>query len=232
MDGVHIRVEQRTGLRLHVVDEPDRVIGVGQGADDGAAGFEILFRLRAFFGNIRDEDIIDPAVLLCHCVVAVVVHPAELSVLAPDTVLYIVHVVFVLVDLLADRAADRFVILRVNQTLEGISGQCFEILRTVAAKDVKARLVCVEQLFRRLGPVDEEAAWHVPSKLLDYGERGLVQFKAFSRHGFGLRFHASFSARDRSVYRTAALPDHLHSLQRVTFLMYFSNSSADRGLEK
>ena len=93
VNGIHVRVEKRAFFGYDVVDQPDRVVVIGQRFDDGVAGCRAHFLLFMFFCNVRNKDNIDSAVGFRFRIVAVVVHPPDRAVLPNDAVFRIVQFV-------------------------------------------------------------------------------------------------------------------------------------------
>ena len=170
------------GLGLHVVDEPDRVVGFAQRLDDRLPHRVDRFHPLPLLGDVRDEHVVDAAVGVGLGVVAVVVHPAHRAVPADDPVFGVVHLDLVAVDLLLDGFGDRLVVVRVQHAPEGVPRQRLERRLVRAAEDVVHRVVGVQDLLRRLCPVDEETARHVLADLLDGPQILIVQLKFLSEH--------------------------------------------------
>ena len=198
MDAVHIRVEKRTFLRFNVVDQPDRIVVVGQRFDDGVAGCRAHLLLFAFFRNVRYKYDVDPAVGLRLRIVAVVVHPPDRAVLANDAVFRVVQLVIAGFDLLNDGRADSVVILRMHHAAEGEAGQGPEFLLVCAAVDIEYGFVGVNQRLGFLCPIDEKAPGHVPANFPDDGNGIVVQLKALVCH-VG---HPPVGDRSHSLYQT------------------------------
>ena len=144
--------------------------------------FPVGFLLLLFFRDIGNENVIDPTVGLGLGEMAVIINPTDRAVLTDDAVLRIIHLFITGLDLLVDRVHDFLMIIRVQHAPEGVAGQLFKILQSVAAKDAEDGFVGIEKLLRLLRPVDEEAAGHVPADLLNDRNTLLIKLKMPAEH--------------------------------------------------
>ena len=179
---VQIRVVQNACFRLHIADQPHGIVGVGQRCNHSIANGLVRFPLFPFFRNIRYEHHINAAVGFCFAVMAVVIHPADPAVPAGDPVFRIVHLVFVLVDLLDDGSGNPVVIFRMHHSPEGEPGQLLKLPDIRTAEDVKHGFVGINQLFRRFRFINEEPAGHMSADFLHNRKGILCQIKMLPSH--------------------------------------------------
>ena len=104
MDHFLIDADQFKMLRVHIIDEPDRIVDPCQGLDHRSAHGLIGFRLLMPVRNIRNKHVIQPFVFNGVHVMAVIVNPAHLAVLSDDPVFHIIEIRLVLMDLFVDRS--------------------------------------------------------------------------------------------------------------------------------
>ena len=166
---------QGEGLRLNIFDQPDRVVGFAQGLDHRLPDRLIGLHLLPFFRDVGDEDIRHVAVGFGFDPVAVILHPPGLSVLSDDPVFHVIHPSLAGVHLPADGFGDHRVILRMDHSPEGVSGQLPQVFHVIASVNVEYRPVRIQEFSLPFRSVDKEAAGHMAPDLLDNGERLLIQ---------------------------------------------------------
>ena len=165
-----------------IVDQVHRVIGGGQRGNDGIPRGRVRLPLKLFIRNVGDEHDIDASVGPGLRIMPIVVHPSESAVLADDTVLGIIHLIFAGADLMHNGGADPVIVFRIHHSAECISGQIPEFFQAGAAIDAEHRLVGVNQLFRLIRPVNKKTTRHMSAYFLDNGQGILIELKRFASH--------------------------------------------------
>ena len=113
------------------------------------------------FRDVGNEHIVNAAVGFRLRKMAVVVHPAYRAVLADDAVFHIVKILVAPGDLVHDGVRDGLVIVRMQHAFEGVTGELLELFQIFTAENLKDGPVDIEQFFRLLRLIYEEAAGHV-----------------------------------------------------------------------
>ena len=170
------------GLGFHIIDQPDRVIGLAEGLNHRLPDSQNRFHLFPFVRNIRGKNIENPAVGICFRIVAVIIHPADFPVSPDDAVFHMIQFFLPGGELTFYLFADCFIIVGMDHPTEGVAGQCFKVFGIFTAKNAHNGPVGIKQLSGLFRPVDEEPAWHVPADCFHNGERLLIQLKMFSKH--------------------------------------------------
>ena len=174
-----IDTEQLKALALHILDDPDRVIGLGQSFDDSRALELFALRLLALLRDVGEEDVVQVLVQLRVDEIVVFVEPADLAVLADDAVFQVVRIGLVAVRALPDRGKGHAAVVRVDHPAQVEAGVGLEIVKVLAAVELTHAVVGIEQLAALVRLADEEAAGHVVAKLLDHRETVFVLVEPF-----------------------------------------------------
>ena len=178
-----IGTEQRETPGRNIVDEPYGVVRAAQRIDDRSKYSLVRLHLHALFGNVRNEHVEKPAVNIGVHVMAVVVEPADFTVLADNSVFHVVQVALALFDLIHNGAGDLLVVVRIEHPLEGIARKLLELFERLAAENLEHGLVCVQQFLVASRLVNEKTARHVFADLLDNLQSLFAQGKVSTKHG-------------------------------------------------
>ena len=142
------------------------MVGLTQGLDHGLADSDIRLHTFTFLRNVRNKNIEDPAVGLSLRIVAVIIHPADSTVLADDPVFHVIHTFFIGAHLPGYCCGHLIIIIRMDHPFESIAGQCLKIIQILTSESTDHFIVDIKELFIAAGLVDKEAAGHMSADLL------------------------------------------------------------------
>ena len=128
----------------NIIDKPHGIVGTAQRVNHRSIDGLVRLHLHALLGNVRNKHVEESAVHIGVHVMAVVVKPADLAVLADNTVLHVVQVALALFDLVHNGAGDLLVVVRAEHPLESVTRKFLEFLERLAAENLEHGLVRVK----------------------------------------------------------------------------------------
>ena len=142
----------------------------------------VLLHGQMLLRNISDEDIIHIPIAGKMSIVAVIVHPPDAAVPPDDAILYIIHV-FVggVGDLFIDGGLNGGKILRMDQSVKGISRKLTKLLRVIAPEQPVGSLVDIDDLLGVIRLVYKEAARHLLRHPFDRGNDLFIRYSIYRK---------------------------------------------------